>query len=126
MVINSDLALYILIPLDGLLYFVLINGYLKYKKLFKIPKVASPAEAFTFFETSYKELFPQDQDGFTWGEAITKANNLAKLKDFEWDQVQKSLRDYEAFRYGGIETQQIETYPILKLAVTMREKSYLG
>lgn len=110
--------------MDVVLYFFVIQGYLRYRRLFEIPKISNPAEAFAYFERTYKELFPQEQDGFTWGEAIMRANNVAKLKDVEWQKVQESLKQYEAERYGGIEGVQIDPFPILKLSISIREKIY--
>lgn len=124
MALDTDLLLFLFAPLDVILYVFMIQGYLKYRRLFRIPKVSNAAEAFIFFEKTYKESFSQEQDGFTWGEAIVKANNLAKLKDAEWESVQRSLRQYEAYRYGGIEMKQIDPLPILKLAISLREKAY--
>lgn len=103
---------------------MLIERYRRKRKMFRIPKISSLAEAFEFFETSYKESFPQDQDGFTWTEAITKARKAVQVKDFEWENIQRTLRQYEGHRYGGIEVTKVDTYPILKLAIAIREKMY--
>lgn len=125
MAVNYDLVIYALVAVNIVLYVMLFEGYLRQRRMFKIPKVATPQEAFTFFERSYKQLFPQDRDGFTWGEAVRKARRLAQLNDFQWDAVQKSLKKYEAYRYGGIgQEQEIDTSAILKLAILLRQKNY--
>jgi hypothetical protein len=124
LLLSTNLVLLLFAPLDVILYVFLIQGYVKYRRQFRIPKITNPMEAFSFFEQTYKESFSQEQDGFTWGEAITRANNLAQLKDLEWENVRYSLRQYEAYRYGGIEMEQIDPVPILKLAMRLREKAY--
>ncbi len=122
---NLDLFLYGLIPVDVVLYFFLFEGYMRQRRMFKIPKVATPREAFAIFEGCYKQSFPQDRDGFTWGEAIKKVRRLTQLSDFQWEAVQKSLKQYEAYRYGGIgHAHDIDVFPILRLAILLRQKSY--
>jgi len=113
-----------MIAFDALLYFVLFEGILRQQRIFKIPKISNASEAFAFFEKCYKESFPQDKDGFTWKEAIAKANRLVHVEDFEWEKIQKSLRDYEAYRYAGIGNVKIDSNPILRLSVSLREKTY--
>jgi hypothetical protein len=123
--INPDLIIYVLVPVNMLLYFMMYRGYQRDKRRFKIPKVASPKEAFDIFERSYKQAFPQEQEGFTWGEALRNARLFTELTDFQWAAVQKTLRQYEAYRYAGIgEINQIDASSILKLAILLREKRY--
>ncbi len=118
-------VLYVLVPLNFVLYIMLVRGYLRDKRFFEIPKVATPAEAFALFERSYKQLFPQERDGFTWGEAVKKANSLTKISDFQSFGIQKSLEQYEAYRYGKIgQESQIDVGPILKLVSLLRKKIY--
>jgi len=122
MISDLDLILYGFITFDVILYIIFFEGLRRYRKVYNIPKIKSPEEVFAFFERSYKELFPQEQDGFTWGEAIAKASNLVHLRNYEWESVQKSLRQYEARRYGGDEVRKIDIYPILKLTTSLRER----
>jgi hypothetical protein len=126
LVTNSDLVvIYALVAVNIPLYFMLYKGYQRDKRMFKIPRVASPKEAFDIFERSYRQAFPQEREGFTWGEAMKKAGRFTELSDFQWAAVQKSLKQYEAYRYAGIgEINQIDTSPILKLAMVLREKRY--
>jgi hypothetical protein len=121
---NYEYVLFGMVALDVLLYFVLIEGVLKQQRIFKMPKTPNATEAFAFFEKCYKDCFPQDKDGFTWKEAIAKANRIVRVEDFEWQKIQKSLRDYEAYRYAGIGSTKIDSYPILRLSVSLREKTY--
>jgi hypothetical protein len=88
----------------------------------KRPKtvVISAKEAFALFEKHYKEAFPEDRT-FTWGEAVMKAANRVKLVASESIMVQNSLRQFEAYRYGEISAQQVDTQPILKLATALRK-----
>jgi hypothetical protein len=123
--IDTDLVIYVLVVVDVVLYFMLFQGYQREKRMFRIPKVSTPNEAFAFFERAYRQAFPQDKEGFTWGEAVRKARRLTELNDFQWDAVQKSLNQYEAYRYGGIgEGKEIDTYSIMKLAMLLRLKRY--
>jgi hypothetical protein len=122
---NYEYILFGLIAFDILLYFLLIEGILRQRRIFKIPKTSDAGETFAFFEKCYKESFPQDKDGFTWKEAIIKANRLVRVEDFEWEKIQKSLRDYEAYRYAGIgKNVKIDNSPILRLSISLREKTY--
>jgi hypothetical protein len=121
---NIGSVLIALILVDIILYFLLVEGYIRHRRIFRFPKVSSSKEAFAFFETAYKEAFPLDKNGFTWGEAIEKANRVAQLDDFEWGKVKKSLKEYEAYRYAGIGSGRFDTNPILRLAVSLREKVY--
>jgi hypothetical protein len=120
--VQLDFVLSILIALDAALYFFLIMGYLRNRNAIKVPKSPTPQEAFAYFEKSYMMAFPEDR-GFTWAEATAKASGLARLHDFEWERVQRSVRQYEAYRYGGITAQQVDTYPILKLATELHQKA---
>jgi hypothetical protein len=88
--------------------------------------VSNVDEAFAFFENSYKQTFPEDQDGFTWREAVSKAARMVELKNMEWDKVQKSLRDYEIYRYSGKSGggEKIDSFPILKLGIKLRERTF--
>ncbi len=125
MQVNPDFIIYGLLAIDALLFVGLIEGYSRDKRFFKIPKVSAPTEAFAFFETSYKQLFPQERDGFTWQEAVKKAKGLTKISEYQWDRVQRSLEQYEAYRYGGIgQASEIDTFPILKLGILLRQKTY--
>jgi hypothetical protein len=120
-------ALYILIPVNVVIYAMLIVGYLRDRKFFILPKVASPAEAFSLLEDSYKRLFPLDKDGFTWGEAIDNAKNAVEISDLQFAAIQNALIQYEAYRYGGIgDANQIDYNPILKLSLLLKRKIYYG
>lgn len=121
MAVDSTLIVYGLVALDIVLYIVLIEGYFRNKRAFRIPKVSSAKEAFDYFESSYMAVFPQEQDGFTWGDALARSRTLS-LAGVDWESVENSIRQYEAYRYGGVETQKIDTYPIIKVAMLLRER----
>lgn len=125
----SSYVLYGLVPLDVILYIILIEGYLRQRRMFRVPNVSGADEAFAFFEASYKQTFPEDEDGFTWREAVAKAARMVELKDVEWDKVQGSLREYEAYRYDAAgktrkNGAEIDSFPILKLALRLRERTF--
>ena len=116
-----DIILYSLVAVDIILYIVLFEGYLRNKRALRIPSISSPEEAFAYFERSYKRSFPNDQDGFTWGDALARARALS-LRGIDWEKVEGTVRQYEAYRYGGVETQKIDTYPILKVAMLLNQR----
>ncbi|MHB1907573.1 MAG: hypothetical protein ACYCQJ_01730 [Nitrososphaerales archaeon] len=121
MAVSSPLILYGLAAVNIVLYIVLIEAYLRNRRAFRIPKVSSAKQAFDYFESSYVAIFPQEQDGFTWGDALARARSLS-LAGVDWESVENSVRQYEAYRYGGVETQNIDTYPIMKVAMLLRER----
>jgi hypothetical protein len=124
---NTLLILYVLIPVNLVLYLMLAEGYLRDKRYFSIPKVAAPAEAFALFERAYRQSFPREQEGFTWEEAVKKVNQVVPVSDYLSNGVQKSLKQYEAFRYGGIgKAEQVDVAPILKLTILLRKKIYFS
>jgi hypothetical protein len=121
------LMLYVLIPMNLVLYVMLIEGYKRDKRFFEIPKVAGITQALALFEKSYRQSFPQEKEGFTWKEAIKKANGLTNVSPSEAFTIRKVLEKYEAYRYGRIgQETQIDAIPILKLTVLLRKKRYFG
>jgi hypothetical protein len=62
---------------------------------------AMPADtraAFGLLESALRHAFPDLPEGFTWREGL----GMAKTKglDIRWDEIDESLRRYEAYRYG--------------------------
>ncbi len=122
MALNLDLVLYGLTVANVALYVLLLEGFVRYRRAMKTPKSLTSQEAFAFFEKTYKSVFPEDRT-FTWGEAAAKASGIVRLRMFEWQSVQRSVRQYEAYRYGNIAAQDVDAQPILNLALALRKRA---
>jgi hypothetical protein len=57
------------------------------------------AEAFALLGAEIRRSVPSLPPGFTWEEAIAEARKL-KVK-VDWPSVDKAVRSYEGYRYGG-------------------------
>ncbi len=110
----SDLVLYGVLVLDAAIYLFLFIGYLKTKEP-SIPEAIGITEAFQILERSLRRSFVDLPDGFTWNEVINKARLLDL--DIDWRAVERVLKQYEAYRYGGVDPGIINTREILKLAM---------
>jgi len=100
--------------LDAAIYLFLLIGYLKTREP-SIPEAMSITEAFQILERSLRRSFVDLPDGFTWNEAINRMK-LLEL-DIDWRMVERVLKQYEAYRYGGVDPGIINTREILKLAM---------
>jgi hypothetical protein len=122
MAVDLDLVLYGLVVVTMVLYVFLIEGYRRNKLASKTSRALTLQEAFALFEKTYKSVFPQDRS-FTWGEAAARASGVVRLTEYEWQGVQRSVRQYEAYRYGEIAAQDVDAQAILKLTLALRKKS---
>ncbi len=97
------------------------------KKNWKHPILQSTTirEAFQVLERSVRKAFPDLPQGFTWGEAISKAKSL-ELKKMDWLEFERELRKYEAHRYGGEEVSRFSVREILKLAALLPKGGRFG
>lgn len=79
----------------------------------RVPKPADARAAFRLLETALKRAFPDLPDGFTWREGM----DMAKKKglDVSWEEIDETLRSYEAYRYGGSPSLEPMLPEVLKL-----------
>lgn len=115
-------VLYAVVAVDLIVYLLLMTTLFRNRRSPKTLKTLSSSQAFAFFEKTYRSVFPEDHT-FTWMEAASKASGIVRLREYEWDLVQKCVRQYEAYRYGEIQGQVVDTKPILKLALSLRKKN---
>jgi hypothetical protein len=103
---------------DSALYVLFAIGYIRDKKK-RLSNLESPERAFKILETVLKKKFPELPAGFTWTEAIAKVKTLGvPMSDDEMDML---LENYEAYRYGGTYTPELDTRKVLKLAKSVRK-----
>ncbi len=65
----------------------------------RIPSPPDGRGAFTLLGSSLRRAFPDLPQGFTLREGLSRAR-LVGL-DMRWDEIDRTLADYEAYRYGG-------------------------
>ncbi len=82
-------------------------------------------EAFHELETSLRRAFPDLYEGFTWGEAISRAKTVGASK-IDWSELDRELRKYEAHRFGGQQIAKFNVREILKLAAYLRQRNVTG
>ena len=51
-------------------------------------------------EASFRHAFPDIKDGFTLEEGIARARKSLKER-VAWDEIERDLNEYEAYRYGN-------------------------
>lgn len=81
---------------------------------FSRPEVSNTVEAFQLLELALKKRFPELPEGFTWGDAMSRLNQLNL--DIDWNRLEIALDDYESYRYGGSQPRQTDPREVLRLA----------
>jgi peptide/nickel transport system permease protein len=76
--------------------------------------------AFKILESSLKQNFPDLRDGYTWKEALQKAKEAGIQMD--WKEVEATLKQYEAFRYGGEDVRDGNGKSIVELASLLYQR----
>jgi hypothetical protein len=85
------------IALNAFAYASLAIGLVQWRRQ-RLPPPADSVAAFGLLEVNLKRAYPDISEGFTWREAISRARNLKA--DIEWDNIEKDVEVYEAYRYG--------------------------
>jgi hypothetical protein len=65
----------------------------------KAPPAAGDDAMFNQIESALQRRLPRLPDGFTMREGLSSVRSIEP--DLAWDQIEKSLEGYEAYRYGG-------------------------
>jgi hypothetical protein len=74
--------------------------------------------AFDLLDRSIGRYAPGLPAGYTWGEAVQQLKGSGVKAD--WEKVQRSLRSYEAYRYGGKEMPSEGKEEVVSLASKLR------
>jgi hypothetical protein len=73
---------------------------------------------FPLLAVSLRRAFPELPVGFTWREAVSLAKGLGlKLR---WDEIDRALGEYEAYRYGGRPAPQQLQPEVMRLVGALR------
>jgi hypothetical protein len=76
------------------------------------------AGAFPLLAVSLRKAFPELPTGFTWREGISVAKGLGL--NLRWDEIDRALEEYEAFRYGGRPAPQQLQPEVMRLVEMLR------
>ncbi len=109
----DQVTFYSLIALNILVYSSLAFMVVRIRHFSK-PEVSNTVEAFQLLESALKERFPELPEGFTWGDAMSRLNQLSL--DIDWNRLEVALNDYESYRYGGSQPGQTDPREVLRLA----------
>ena len=82
------------------------------------PNPADAKAAFGLLEAALKKTFPGLPEGFTWREGMAEARR--KRLDLNWEELDRELNDYEAYRYGSGLAPAASQPELLKLLKSLR------
>jgi hypothetical protein len=77
------------------------------------PKAVDGADAFRLLEVALKRSFPDLPMGFTLREGLARAR-LSGL-DLGWDEIERKVTEYEAFRYGEAQAPALPQTGVMSL-----------
>ena len=108
-------VVYFLIATNAAVYVVLAIGLSR--RLDKFPRDATLEEAFKILEEELKKRYPDLPEGYTWNEVLIKLKRSStKTKHSDWANIENTLKQYEAFRYGGVDYKEVDPRSIVRLA----------
>ena len=82
----------------------------------RISDDATLEQAFAILEASLKRSHPDLHDGFTWREALFKIQSSShRSQSLDWDEIEDTLKKYEAFRYGGLNYENSDVRSVIRL-----------
>ncbi len=88
-----------------------------FRKNTKIPDSLSLEEAFGMLESSIKRKYPGLPGGFSWKEAMARIKSSSRgYQKLDWNDIESTLKKYEAFRYGGLNYPETDIQSVLRLA----------
>jgi hypothetical protein len=80
-------------------------------------RITNIEEAFAILEKSLEASYPELPEGFTWSEVVTRLKSSSI--NLDWSDVERTLRQYEAYRYGGIAYRDVSVAAVLELAMKL-------
>lgn len=87
-----------LIGLNAVGYGSLAIGALQYRRQLPVLPKDGPG-LFAFLDALLARVFPDLPPGFTWREGFQRLRSLDL--DVDWAEIERTLSEYEAYRYGG-------------------------
>ena len=92
-----------------------------------VPADISLDEAFNVLDISIKQSYPDLPQGYTWKEILNriKIDHQYQSKT-DWFDVEDTLKRYESFRYGGIQFENEDSRPILRLARMLKRRAWIA
>jgi hypothetical protein len=88
-----------------------------------LPKDISLEQAFGILEGSLKRYYPNLKEGYTWQEAISNLKSARPaIGGVDWIDLENTLKRYEAFRYGGVNYEDIDPGLVVRLAQKLKKR----
>lgn len=89
----------------------------------KIPTNVTLEQAFGMLEETLANSYPSLKDGYTWEEALEKLKSAKPpIGQIDWLDLEKILKRYEAFRYGGVEYGDVNANSVLQLSRKLKRR----
>jgi hypothetical protein len=89
----------------------------------KLPKDVKLEQAFTILEKSIDRSYPDLQRGYTWKEVMAILKSAKpKIGEIDWIDLENTLKRYEAFRYGGVNYENVDPHSVLRLAQKLQRR----
>jgi hypothetical protein len=76
--------------------------------------------AFPLLARSLRKALPELPAGFTWRQGISAAKGL-ELK-LRWDEIDKAVAEYEAYRYGGRPAPEPSQPEVMRLVEALKRR----
>jgi hypothetical protein len=99
---------------------VLVAGILASRRV-RPPSVPDMQAAFNVLGRSIEKYVEDMPAGFTWGEAFERFKDTGMKAD--WEKMERSLEEYEGFRYGGMKQPIEGKDEVVRLALRLRRSS---
>ena len=110
----------VLIPVNIAVYASIAVGLIQGRRRRASMQPSGIDMAFRQVESAVKERFPDMPEGFTMREALSRVRSLEP--GLSWDQIEKSLEAYEAYRYGGAPYPSGERPELAELLRSLRRR----
>lgn len=110
----------LLFALNVLVYASLAAGLIAWRTT-RSPNPADALAAFAQLEAALRRAIPDLPDGFTWREAVSEARRRGLVSD--WKELDRTLGNYEAYRYGGGPSPGAAQPELLRLLKALRSSS---
>ncbi len=76
--------------------------------------------AFPLLALTLRKAVPELPAGFTWRQGISAAKGLEL--NLRWDEIDKAVGEYEAYRYGGRPAPEASQPEVMRLVEALRRR----
>lgn len=105
----------------------LVAALLFLRKEPDVPAHISLHEAFNALDLSIKQSYPDLPQGYTWKEILIRIKtDYQHQQKTDWTDVEDTLKRYESFRYGGVQFENEDSRPILRLARMLKRRAWIA